>query len=154
MAVIFFAANSGKQIFRNFVRKVLTLCEQVFIIHIEQKFRTDFRTEGTVQAMTRRRHHYRIVNPVRFFIFILITVMVLIFAAYSILNIGQAEAAAVNTYAQVSVSENESLWSIAERYNSSVDVDTREIIHEICEINDISAADVNAGDTIFVPVYQ
>lgn len=104
--------------------------------------------------MTNRKHHYRIVNPVRFFIFVLITVMVLVFAAYSILNIGQAEAEAVNTYAQVSVSENESLWSIAERYNNDVNIDTREIIHEICEINDISAADVQAGDTIFVPVYQ
>jgi hypothetical protein len=104
--------------------------------------------------MTGRRHHYRIANPIRFFIFVFICVMVLVFAGFSVLNIGRAEAAAVNTYAQVSVSENESLWSIAERYNDDVDIDTREVVHEICEVNDISAADVQAGDTIFVPVYQ
>lgn len=104
--------------------------------------------------MTAKRHHYRIVNPVRFFIFVLISVMILIFAAYGILNIGRAEAAAVNTYAQVTVSENQSLWSIAERYNPDVRMDTRDIIHEICEINDIESADLKPGDTIFVPVYQ
>ena len=80
--------------------------------------------------------------------------MILVFAGYGVLNIGRAEAAAVNTYVQVSVNENESIWSIAERYNDDIDIDTREVVYEICEVNDINAADVQAGDTIFVPVYQ
>ena len=109
---------------------------------------------NTYRADTyRRKHHYRIVDPVRFFIFILICVMIIIFAGYSILNIGSAEASAAKSYAEVQIADNDTMWAIAEMYNQDVDMDTREIIHEICVLNGIDAGDIHPGDVITVPVY-
>ena len=99
------------------------------------------------------RHHYRIVKPVRFFMFIVISIMILIFAGYSVIGAADAEAAAVRTYAQVTISDGDNLWSIAERYNKDAHVDIQSVIYDIYEINDIDAADIQPGETIFVPVY-
>lgn len=100
-----------------------------------------------------RQHHYRIVNPIRFFLFILISTLIIAFAGYGLLNIGKAEAAQVSTYAQVVIQQDDTLWDIATSYNPNYHGDTRNLVHEIYEINDINASDVHPGDVIFVPVY-
>ena len=103
--------------------------------------------------MKRSGHHYRIVNPVRFFIFILICTVMVIFAGYCIIGAADADAAAVRTYAQVTVSEGDNLWSIVEQYNPDSNINIQSAIYDIYEINDITAEDLQPGDTIFVPVY-
>ena len=100
-----------------------------------------------------RKGHLRIVNPVRFFIFVFICVMVIIFAGYGLAGAGNADAATVNTYAQVVIHEGDNLWDIVEEYNPDVHKSTREIIKDICETNDIDVNDIQPGDMIFVPVY-
>ena len=100
-----------------------------------------------------RRHHYRIANPVRFFIFILICTMILTFAGFTLASAGRADAAAVHTYAQVTVTENDTLWSLAERCNPDANIDIRSAVYDICEVNDIDAGDIRPGDTLFIPVY-
>ena len=97
--------------------------------------------------------HYRIVKPVRFFLFVLISIMIIIFAGYSILNIGKAQAATINTYERVVVQENDTLWDLAETYNPDVKVSYQKIIHDICETNDIESGDIHPGDILFIPVY-
>ena len=99
------------------------------------------------------RQHYKVVNPIRFFIFILITILVITFAAVTILNHGKAEASAMNTYMQVVVEDHDSLWSIAEGYCSR-NMDMRDFIDDICEINDINVNDyLQPGDVVFIPLY-
>lgn len=100
-----------------------------------------------------KERHLIIVNPVRFFIFILLCIMITVFAGYSILGAGHADAAAVNTYAQVVIHEGDNIWDIVEEYNPNVHKSTRAIINEICETNDIDINDIQPGDMIFVPVY-
>ncbi len=100
-----------------------------------------------------RRHHYRIADPVRFFIFILICTMIIAFAGYTVISSGKAEAAAVNTYAQVTVQENDSLWGLVEKFNPDANIDVQSVIYDIYEINDIEAGSIQPGDTIFIPVY-
>ncbi len=99
-----------------------------------------------------RRHHYKIVNPIRFFIFILLTVVITVFAVYSLFNYSKAEAASVDTYVQVSVDENGNLWNIAERYNTE-DRDIRDYIQEIRQVNDIDEDDLQPGDVLFIPIH-
>ena len=99
------------------------------------------------------RHHYRIANPVRFFIFIFICTMIFAFATFTVLGSGSASAAAVHTYAQVTVSENDTLWGLIEKYNPDGRVNVRSAIYDVCEINDIDAGDIQPGDTLFIPVY-
>lgn len=99
------------------------------------------------------RHHYRIANPVRFFIFILVCTMVITFAGMTLVSAGHAEAAAVNTYAQVTIQEDDTLWGLVERFNPDANIDIQSAVYDICEINDINAGDIRPGDVIFIPVY-
>lgn len=98
------------------------------------------------------KRHYRIANPVRFFIFILICVTTIAFAGSTIMGLSKANAAAVSTYRQVEIQADDTLWNIAEQYCSE-NVDIRDYISEVCEVNDISLNNIQAGDIIFVPVY-
>lgn len=98
--------------------------------------------------------HYKImiVNPVRFFIFILITVFFITFAGFSLLSAGQAEASAPVRYAKVVIQENDTLWNIASSYNPEQS-DIRELVHEIYDFNNIDANNLQPGDIVYVPVY-
>ena len=100
-----------------------------------------------------KRRHLKVVNPVRFFIFIIISMMIIIFAGYTIIGAGNAEAAAVKTNEQVVIHEGDNLWDIAEKYNPDSRKSIKSIRYEICETNDIDINDVQPGDMIFVPVY-
>lgn len=99
------------------------------------------------------RHHYRIANPLRFFIFILICTLVMTFAGFTLINAGHAEAAAVRTYTQVTVGENDTLWTLAARCNPDSNIDVSSAVYDICEINDVDAGEIRPGDTLFIPVY-
>ena len=100
-----------------------------------------------------RRHHYRIVNPVRFFIFVVISMMIIIFTAYSIMGISEADAAAVRSYKQVVIQDGDNLWNLIESYNPGAGVDIRNAVYDVYEINDITESDIRPGETIFIPVY-
>ncbi len=100
-----------------------------------------------------KSRHLKIVNPVRFFIFILICIMIIAFAGYSILGAARADAASVKTYKQVVICEGDNLWDIVEELNPDVNMGTWKIIDEICETNDIDLNNIQPGDTIFVPIY-
>lgn len=100
-----------------------------------------------------RRHHYRIVNPVRFFMFVVISIMVVILAGYSIMGISDADAAAVRSYKQVIIQDGDNLWNLIESYNPGAGIDVRNAIYDVYEINDISACDIKPGETIFIPIY-
>ena len=76
------------------------------------------------------------------------------FAALGIASINSAEAASVNTYQQVVIQDNGSLWEVAESHCQS-NMDIRDYIDDICEINDINANDVlQPGQVVFVPIYS
>ena len=137
----------------------MTSSEQTFIIQIYQ-IRTDVSKRfGTVRIQKvaggemKKTKHIRIVNPVRFFLFVLISIMIIVFAGYSIIGAGRADAAAVKTYKQVVIHEGDNLWDIAEECNPDSGRSIRSIIGEICETNDVNVNDIQPGDMIFVPVY-
>ena len=103
---------------------------------------------------THRKCHYRIVKPVRFFFFVLIVTMAVIFTGYSMIGAGHtAEAAAKTEFAKVIIQENDTLWDIAETYNPDCNMDIRDAVYDICRINNIKASDIHPGDVIYVPVY-
>lgn len=99
------------------------------------------------------RKHYRITNPLRFFAFVMLITLLLTFACISLFRIDQASAASVDTYKQIEIQESGTLWNIAETYCSN-DMDIRDYVEDICEVNDISADDVKPGDIVFVPIYD
>lgn len=95
---------------------------------------------------------YRIVSPIRFFVFILIVVLSFTLLIYGLATNGRTEAATTDTYMQVTVAANDSIWSIAEQHCDGNKTDIRSLVNEICDINDVQAGDLEAGDTLFVPV--
>lgn len=103
--------------------------------------------------MKTRRHHYRIANPFRFFIFILICIIAIAFAGYSIAGAADANAAAIRTYRQVVIQENDNLWNLVEKYNPDANINVRDAVYDIYEINDIDADDIQPGDKVFIPIY-
>ena len=142
-------------ILRTFVRKSIdTNRTNVYNANITNKRSGNVQSKKMVIDMTdNRRHHYRIVKPVRFFMFIVISIMILVFAGYSVAGAADAEAATVRNYVQVTISEGDSLWSIVERYNEDAHIDVQSVIYDVYEINDIDAADIQPGDKLFIPVY-
>ena len=100
-----------------------------------------------------RKHYYRITSPVRFFIFVVLSIMIMIFAGYTLSGASNAEAAAVKTYAQVTIHDGDNLWNIVEQYNRDANINVENAIYDIYEINDISADDIVPGQVIFVPIY-
>ena len=97
---------------------------------------------------------YKIVNPARFFVFVLICVLTIVFAGYTLINLGSAEASSVSTYQQVIIDSNDSLWEVAAEHCQS-NMDVRDYIDDICETNDITSNDVlQPGQVIFVPIYS
>ena len=100
-----------------------------------------------------RTRHYRIVKPVRFFIFVLISIMIIIFAGYGLVNPGKASAATAESYARVVIQSDDTLWSLAELYNPDSDISYRDIVYDICDVNGIDAGDIHPGDVVYIPIY-
>lgn len=141
---------------------LLTMVEQTFIMLIYQSRTNVYKASGShsggriyrrIQVVIMKTRHLKIVNPVRFFIFVLICSMLIIFAGYSLIGAGQAEAATVNTYKQVVIHEGDNLWDIVEKYNPDVHKSYTQIVHDIEETNDVDANSLQPGDMIFVPIY-
>ena len=99
------------------------------------------------------KHHYRIVKPVRFFMFVLISIMITVLAGYTVIGAANAEAASVRSYVQVTVADGDSLWNIIERCNKGSSIDVQSAIYDVYEINDIDAADIQPGEKLFIPIY-
>jgi hypothetical protein len=79
--------------------------------------------------------------------------MVITFADISIVGAADAEATDIRTYRQVVIQENDNLWNLVERYNPDANINIRDAVYDIYEINDIDADDIQPGDEIFIPVY-
>ena len=106
-----------------------------------------------VYKATNSRRRYKIVNPFRFFIFILVCIMITIFASYGIFGPSKVSAAVKTEYAEVKVQENDTLWNIIETYNPNANIDIRMALYDVYEINNISADSIRPGDVILVPIY-
>lgn len=109
--------------------------------------------ETVIEMKRSNRHHYRIANPIRFFIFVLVCILVIAFAGISIVGAADAEASDIRTYRQVVIQEDDNLWNLVERYNPDANINVRDAVYDIYEINDIDADDIQPGDEIFIPVY-
>lgn len=102
--------------------------------------------------MENRRKHYRIKNRFRFILFMSLLLVIAVFFVNSIL--GTDKVASLSTPAQVEirVQAGDTLWNIARDYGPS-DVDTRRVVYEICQINNVTAETIYPGQTLLIPEY-
>lgn len=67
------------------------------------------------------------------------------------LGLNTAESLTYVEYMDLEIMSGDTLWSIAETYMTDTS-DIRMAVYELCQINDISADQLQAGMTIQVPV--
>ncbi len=94
---------------------------------------------------------YRIKNRVRFICFVTVMMLVVSFGISGLFNIGKAQSIKEQEYVEITVCSGDTLWDLAKTYGNG-DIDIRELVYNICQVNHIKAADLRAGQTILIPV--
>lgn len=97
------------------------------------------------------KKRYRIKSRVRFFSFVLVMLLLTVTATNTILGLNNAEGQTKDQYAIVEVLYGDTIWDIA-REHLSDSMDLRDAVHVIMSINNISAEDLQPGQTLKIPV--
>jgi hypothetical protein len=100
--------------------------------------------------LRRSRKTYRIGSGRRFAVLLLLVAALAFLAGFAFAE-KPVRAAEPPTYAEVEIRAGDTLWRIAAAYIGEGQ-DIRRLIYDICQINDISAGELRAGDMIRVPV--
>ncbi len=93
---------------------------------------------------------YRIVNRFRFITFVTLMMLVAGFALTSLIGFPESFAEEPKRYTEVEVVSGDTLWDLAKSYGDS-SKDIREVVYEICSVNQIKAQDLYAGQIILIP---
>lgn len=93
---------------------------------------------------------YRIVSPVRFIIFVTIVMILLATLIIHMIGLDAVSGGSKTYYKQIEVTYGDTLWNIAER-NMPSDMDTRQAVYELAELNDIDDGVIYPGQILLVP---
>jgi len=95
---------------------------------------------------------YRIKSKFRFTLFMTIAILMFISAAGTAIGMNQAESLTKPFYTEIVVQSGDTLWELAQEFGPD-HKDVREVVYEICRINEISADSIYPGQTILIPEY-
>jgi len=95
---------------------------------------------------------YRIASKFRFTMFLVVMILCLMTAIGTLLGFNTVTSASMNQYNQIQVEAGDTLWNIACEYAPD-NMDVRKVVYDICDVNDIQADQLVAGQKIIVPVY-
>lgn len=93
---------------------------------------------------------YRIANRYRFITFVVLTIILFTMAFNFMFELSTAQSETIREYRTIAIYDGDTLWDIAEDYMP--DTETGVAVYELCELNNISAAELQAGMTIQVPI--
>ena len=94
---------------------------------------------------------FRITSRIRFTIFVVLVIVLFTTAVNFALGFNVADSSTIPEDIQIEVEPGDTLWSIAGSYMSE-NSDIRECVYQLCRRNNITAADLQAGMTIQVPI--
>ena len=100
--------------------------------------------------MTKR---YKITNRFRFTIFVALTIILVTTLVNFALGLNTAASLTMQEYMEIDISSGDTLWSIAQNYMPD-DMDIRDAVGHLCDLNNITAEELYAGMTIQVPIYH
>lgn len=99
----------------------------------------------------------RIINPKRFYRFLTVFIFVTVFFAFLIINaftqeeaLGASDRSTVDTIT-VKVQRGDSIWSLAEPYAQEMKVDTRYLVRQIYDLNNLDVMTIHPGQTLKIP---
>ena len=104
-----------------------------------------------VNGMKKKGKKYHIKNRIRFITFITVMMLIVSFSLATVFELADAHSEESPEYVSVYVKSGDTLWDLAQTYGSG-NKDIRELIYDICSINNIKASDLRAGQTILIPV--
>jgi len=91
---------------------------------------------------------FKVVNKFRFITFLTVCILLIAFSISALCNVATAQRK--QEYKTVEVMYGDTLWEIAKTYGDP-DKDVREVIYDICKINNVNASSLKAGMEIKVP---
>ena len=94
---------------------------------------------------------YRIKSRSRFTMSVVIAIVCVVMMTNSLLGMNDASSMTEPTYLQIEVQYGDTLWQIARTHMSDYG-DVRKAVHQLCRINGISAGELQAGQTLLVPI--
>lgn len=97
------------------------------------------------------KKHHRIKSHVRFTIFVTLVMILCLSTVVSVFG-KDADAMTKQTYTEIRIQTGDTLWELAKAYGPK-DEDIRQVIYAICEINHITADELQSGQTIQIPKY-
>ncbi|MGE5631675.1 MAG: LysM peptidoglycan-binding domain-containing protein [Caulobacteraceae bacterium] len=94
---------------------------------------------------------YKIKNRLRFLISmsLLITIMLISFFTLVVSARGSADLELVSKY----VEEGDTLWNLSQEYVSN-NMDIRDYIIKVMEVNNLKSANIRPGELIYFPIYE
>jgi len=95
----------------------------------------------------------RITSKIRFTIFMVIMILCLFTAIGQITGFNIASSTSMSQYNCVEVKSGDTLWNLASEYKPD-NKDVREVVYDICNVNDMQADDLTTGQKILIPVYD
>lgn len=99
------------------------------------------------------KKRYVIKSKLRFVIFLTVTLLVLISTVTTVFGLNNANSTSFKQYDQVQIESGDTIWDIASDYTHK-EQDLRKLVYEICQLNDISAEQLQTGEIILVPVHS
>ena len=106
---------------------------------------------STMRKQIRKQKRIRNRRIVRFTAFTAIAIVVMAFFVTSALGWNTASGASTQQYVLVEVQSGDTLWELARQYGPA-NTDIRVLIYEICRLNEIDAASLQAGQILTIPV--
>ena len=102
--------------------------------------------------MNATHRKYRIKSKSRLTAFIMMTAVLLMLLCGFAFGGYAADGAEIDEYIQVTVSYGDTLWDLAREYMPS-DMDLREAVYILADVNDVSADYLEAGMVLNVPTH-
>lgn len=85
---------------------------------------------------------------------IIVSVVIILSSSIHIFAKSSNNATYHKYYTSIQIQPGDTLWSIADEYISSINIDKKDYISEICNLNNISEDNIHSGQYIIVAYYS
>ena len=96
--------------------------------------------------------HHRIKSELRFSIFMMLCIILVIISVQGLLGVDKAAGTVQETYQTVEIHHGDTLWDIAGQY-APENMDIRRAVYQLEKLNGISADELMPGMEIQIPNY-
>lgn len=118
------------------------------ILFTEQTFTKEQSREVSTMKSNKK---YRIKSKSRFITFLVIVICVFVGTIGYFTGFSTANAIEDSDYKIIEVSCGDTIWDLAEQYKDD-NVEIRDAVYAICELNDIKADEIKPGMKLTIPV--